>query len=165
MDTLDPVLGESYGLSNSTFAEPWPKVVTGKELLDALANKIRDGSLNEQGIIDDAFDILSHDSLTSISAGQPPEAKVGLLKMSVFIPIFDTGKQLQLSNQQNAMWGGHAPSSESDRRCLYGTQKQSVIIVHDSGQVRFLEKTKFDWLQGKVPSEDNMVDIVFNLNV
>ncbi|KAK6341749.1 hypothetical protein TWF696_008813 [Orbilia brochopaga] len=162
VDNLNPALGESHGLSNSTFAEPWPKVVTGKELLDALVKRVHDGSLNEQGVIDNAFEILSHDSLTALTAGQPPESKIGLLKMSVFIPIFDTGTQLQLNNQPNAVWGGCSPAPEPS---LYGTQKQSVIIVHESGQVRFIEKTKFDWLQGQVPAEDNTVDIVFNLDI
>ncbi|KAF3901900.1 hypothetical protein ABW21_db0203869 [Orbilia brochopaga] len=165
VDTLDPSLGESHGLSNSTFAEPWPKVVTGKELLDALVNKVHDGNLNEQAIVDTAFEILSHDSLTAISEGQTPENKIGLLKMSVFIPIFDTGRQLQLNNHQNPVWGGSSSAPDASRNCLYGTQKQSVIIVNECGQVRFLEKTRFDWLQGEVPSENNTVDIVFDLDI
>ncbi|EWC44187.1 hypothetical protein DRE_06932 [Drechslerella stenobrocha 248] len=167
VDALDPTQADTYGLSNSAFTEPWPKVTNGIQLLDTLAESVRQGVSTEQDIISQAFNILTHDTLSSIAEEMTPESKVGLLKTSIFIPAFDTGKQLQLNNQNCSTVTQPAPMpahvSGTDAKRLYGTQKQTVILVHESGQVRFLERTRFDWLQGNVPGDDNMVDFVFNI--
>ncbi|KAK6532198.1 hypothetical protein TWF281_006394 [Arthrobotrys megalospora] len=160
-DILDPTKAETYGLSNSAFTNPWPKVVNGKRLLSELVDDIQHDRLSHRGISQRAFGILTSDSLSTEEAWKNGNNKLDLLKQSVFIPMFETNNLSKSGDETTADQEQH--QEQSGLYSLYGTQKQTVIIVHESGTVRYKERTLFDWLQGL--TVDDIVDINFDLDL
>ncbi|KAF3934386.1 hypothetical protein ABW20_dc0103885 [Dactylellina cionopaga] len=165
LDLLDSSVRRTYGLSNTTFTEPWPKVLGGEQLLHQLVEEIQRNGLNDQEISKKALEILSNDTLSSEKGWEQLRNKVDLLKNSIFIPLFNTARQVELGNVQPEKLTAQTSTPAPHLHSHYGTQKQSVIIVHDSGKVRYVERTLFDWLQGKASEDNNTVDMTFSLEI
>ncbi|KAK6518515.1 hypothetical protein TWF506_005660 [Arthrobotrys conoides] len=155
-EIIDPAKPGTYGLSNSAFTNPWPKVVNGKSLLNDLVEDIQHDRLTEREIAQKGIDILTSDSVSEDEAWKDMRNRLDLLKQSVFIPMFDTNSLVGTIGQDHALSGIYN---------FYGTQKQTVIIVHESGAVRYIEKTLYDWLQGATDGGGDTVDVLFNLDL
>ncbi|KAK6543244.1 hypothetical protein TWF694_000011 [Orbilia ellipsospora] len=165
LTAIDPAECKSHGLSNSAFANSWPKVLNGKSLLDQLVEDICQNNMDEQEILTKAFDILSHDSVTTGTGWRASNNKLDLLKFSIFIPLFKVNEESNLTeSQSNEKFSACGQPNSSHLYSHYGTQKQTVIIVHDTGKVRYIEKTLFDWLQGGSVN-NNIVDLSFDLDI
>ncbi|KAK6357801.1 hypothetical protein TWF730_007161 [Orbilia blumenaviensis] len=162
-DPIDTASEETYGLSNSAFTYPWPKVVNGKRLLNELVDDIQQDKLSDREISQRAIEILAFDSLSAEESWKGAEDKFELLKQSVFIPMFGANNLTGSSDTSTASQDpdGAGPGLYD----LYGTQKQTVIVVHESGTVRYTEKTLYDWLQGTTRAENDTVDIIFDLDI
>ncbi|AOA62656.1 hypothetical protein PP7435_CHR2-0525 [Komagataella phaffii CBS 7435] len=131
---------DQFGLSNSHFFEPWPKVIEGQQELSNLMkaydasefslgeNMSRDHARHET-LIDEIFKILSidriHPNLRTdyISAFEHfPE--------SIFIPPIETPYYHDPNNIDNPVAGDY-----------YGTRTQTIILVDRKGNVEYIEKT------------------------
>ncbi|EGX52512.1 hypothetical protein TWF173_002370 [Orbilia oligospora] len=160
-EIIDPTKPGTYGLSNSAFTNPWPKVVNGETLLNELVENIQHDRLTDREIAQKGFEILTSDSVSEDEAWKDMRNRLDLLKQSVFIPMFETQSFVSPSDATTT-GQDHALSGLYN---FYGTQKQTVIIVHESGAVRYVEKTLFDWLQGTTHAANNTVDIIFDLDL
>jgi uncharacterized protein with NRDE domain len=164
--------GSSYGLSNATYLEPdgknkdalWPKIRDGTEMLNEVLTKAED----EQQLVTLLFQLLDRDDFPS---DHTIDLEEGLphLKDSIFIPAFG-GKQHQeeMSEAQrrgNVPQTGHnSPVGETltitarpdeqpngFQTGLYGTQRQTIILVDWDGNVTYTERALWDEHGNPIP--------------
>ncbi|PWW75476.1 DUF833-domain-containing protein [Tuber magnatum] len=161
--------GETHGLSNSLFDDPWPKVVIGKNLLAETIEK--SAGKPEDELLEDLFAILSHDTMP-ITTGKRNEAQLEALRHSIFIPAFETSPETpetnghvepiteEVSPARPARPGEHR-WSHPER--LYGTHKQTIILLNKSGKLKYVERTLYDNDAKWVDKKDR--DIVCELDI
>ncbi|KAI5782744.1 NRDE protein-domain-containing protein [Geopyxis carbonaria] len=81
--------GETHGLSNSLFDDPWPKVKLGEQLLSEMLKEAANKSISDEELLEKCFGILSHDTLPKIQKEDSYEKELNALPHSIFIPPFD----------------------------------------------------------------------------
>lgn len=123
----------TFGLSNSLYYDPWPKVELGKSKLKDLVNLSEKENLDHKQLINGCFEILSHDTFDAESASKTPDIneKFKELRKSIFIPPLKTDTP-RLS------------SSGTTSGVLYGTRTQTVIALHKSGKLHYHERDLHD---------------------
>jgi len=156
--------GSVYGLSNATYVrdvddEPlWPKIQKGS---DALAQTISDAierDLSEEALCDDLFKILDKDDFPA-NHGMDLEEGIPLLKHSIFVPAFG-GQQHQREMEEARLSGrpeltengpaGEELAGQPDtsftgfQTGLYGTQRQTLVLVDWEGNVSYTERSLWD---------------------
>ena len=87
--------GETHGLSNSLFDDPWPKVEIGKKLLDEMISDATKSEIPEEELIEKCFSILGHDTLPVFQVDDTYETEINALRDSVFIPAFDAAEHVR----------------------------------------------------------------------
>jgi len=157
--------GSVYGLSNAIYLGEdeertdtlWPKIRNGKDMLSRAVSTAAD----EKELVASLFKILDTDGFPSDHTIDLEEG-IPLLKKSIFIPAFG-GKehQQEMSEAQqrgNVKETGHnSPAAETltmvarpDEQVngfqtgLYGTQRQTVILVDWEGNVTYTERALWD---------------------
>jgi uncharacterized protein with NRDE domain len=159
--------GSVYGLSNATYLEPtqegaeslWPKIRNGREMLSAAVSTAND----EQELIASLFQLLDTDNFPADHTIDLEEG-IPLLKDSIFIPAFG-GKAHQQEmteaqkrgNIEKQEPGRNSPAAETltivarpdeqpngFQTGLYGTQRQTVILVDWEGNVTYTERALWD---------------------
>jgi len=153
----------TQGLSNSFFAQPWPKVVTGRDLLNRVVQNVKDGSLKEDEIINSCFDILNQSDLNLEI--QPPISfdEADWMQRSIFIPSFDT--HVSASAPASPLDAATEDSVRNTQKAPYGTLKQTIILIRASGSVRYVEQTLFDSETSTYSKDVRWDDIEFELSV
>jgi uncharacterized protein with NRDE domain len=145
--------GEVLGLSNSAFADPWPKVEQGAAAFRRALEESVQGAETEEELISRLFRVLSVDTLPARREGEAFESYSYQLRNSVFIrPLEVEGVALTSDNLRPRTSCGERPSDPAPAlpaapdmlNLTYGTQKQTVILVSRSGHVTFIERTLFD---------------------
>ncbi|KAH0542167.1 hypothetical protein FGG08_003388 [Glutinoglossum americanum] len=162
---------QTYGLSNTIFGEPYPKVTRGKILLaDTIARNLSQDAGDKELLIERLLrEVLSDDTMPARKEGQSHEDYLGETKHSIFVPAFDDDTP---SSHEPSHTSTPQTSSSSSTTSLpatttntadphhllstttlsstegltgkYGTQKQSVILVDWQGGLTFLERTLWD---------------------
>ena len=165
---------ETVGLSNSAFANSsWPKVLSGEELL---SQAIED-SISHHGsrgrLIEDLFQILSVDTLPKRPKGSVWESYVKELRKSIFIPVIGGAGTDELSAEDlAAAKSGQQVMVEDDQKMrdegdglsgLYGTQKQTVVLVDHQGRVTFVERSLYGAGAQTVPASER--DRVYEFDI
>lgn len=155
-----------YGLSNATYLHPeqedkeeelWPKIREGREaMLRAVTEKMDEKELQEA-----LFEILDTDRFPSDHTMDLEEG-IPLLKDSIFIPAFG-GKSHQ-EEMAEARLRGQVKHKDRDSPAaevltivarpddqpngfqtgLYGTQRQTIILVDWDGNVTYTERALWD---------------------
>ncbi|KAL2175059.1 NRDE protein-domain-containing protein [Thermothelomyces heterothallicus CBS 202.75] len=157
--------GSVYGLSNATYLDEgeeseetvWPKIRSGRELLSRAVSTASD----EQELIDSLFNVLDTDNFPSDHTIDLEEG-IPLLKNSIFIPAFgDKEHQREMCEAQQRgkvqQRDRNSPAAETltsvarpdEHPCgfqtgLYGTQRQTVILVDWEGNVTYTERALWD---------------------
>ncbi|KAK3384681.1 NRDE protein-domain-containing protein [Lasiosphaeria ovina] len=163
-----------YGLSNAIYQDEkveqeliWPKVRRGIELLNQLiADKASEGK-EEDELVEDLFKILDEDRFPQNHILDLEEG-IPLLKHSIFIPAF--GGQQHQDEMAAARQRGiieqtdHGDAAETLANVarpddqpngfqtgLYGTQRQTVILVDWEGNVTYRERALWDSNGNEIP--------------
>ncbi len=146
--------GEVLGLSNSAFADPWPKVEQGAAAFRRALEESVEGAETEEELISRLFRVLSVDTLPVRREGEAFETYSYQLRNSVFIrPLEVEGVALTSDNlRPRALPSGDRPSGRAPALTVapdllnltYGTQKQTVMLVSCFGHVTFIERTLLD---------------------
>lgn len=147
--------GETVGLSNAAFADrSWLKVLRGEELLSAAITSSVAQQSNKASLIQDLFRLLNDDTLPKRSKGRGWDSYVMELRNSIFIPAIGGEGMDDMSAEDIASATSSQPVSVNDATIekehgdglsgVYGTQKQTVVLVDHHGMVTFLEKTLYD---------------------
>lgn len=159
--------GETVGLSNAAFDSPveWPKVTKGKALLKQVIAEAVESGLDEQALQEKLFWTLDHDELP-----KSPEMKFedyfAVLQESIFIPLVGNQEHqdAMIEAAAHAEENGHADLALKDAldkvegtqrpdpnaapqgfsTGMYGTQRQTVILVDWDGNVTYTERALFD---------------------
>ncbi|KAK8199852.1 NRDE protein-domain-containing protein [Phyllosticta capitalensis] len=141
--------GETHALSNSHYGDnSWPKIVRGEEATAAaVAASVAAGETRDQ-LLERLFGVLSTDSLPKHQHGESWEVYLRQLRNSIFIP--DIGREgdgtvakptdeISFSKNGNETADANVPTSG-----IYGTQRQSLVLVDRDGRVTFVERSLFD---------------------
>jgi uncharacterized protein with NRDE domain len=164
--------GSVYGLSNATYLEGrdeskdplWPKIRSGTDMLSSAVAAASD----EAELVASLFNILDTDNFPSDHTIDLEEG-IPLLKHSIFVPAFG-GKEHQQEMCEARQRGevkqtGHdSPGAETltavarpdellngFQTGLYGTQRQTVILVDWDGNVTYTERALWDFHGNPIP--------------
>ena len=146
---------ETNGLSNAAFANrSWPKVLRGEKLLSSSVTRHANQGGSEASLIEDLFKILSDDTLPKKPKEVGWESFIKELRHSIFIPALageathdKSADDVAAAKSMQPVVGldGHNPETKPDTPgSLYGTQKQTVLLVNHQRQVTFVERTLYD---------------------
>lgn len=140
--------GETHGLSNSHFGDlTWPKVVHGEHLLSQAIKASVFRQDPQEKLIEGLFDVLSVDTMPKRRAGEDWNTYARQLRNSIFIPpVGGEPIATKPSDEIAAADGIGTPDAAAIKpdEPLYGTQKQTVVLVDRKGTVTFTERTLFD---------------------
>ncbi|PCG99211.1 Protein of unknown function DUF833 [Penicillium occitanis (nom. inval.)] len=150
--------GETVGLSNTFLKDrTWPKIIKGevlmKRAIDAHIASYPDyqGTTGEEedDLIKRLFSVLSTDTMPRLSNTEPiKEQYMNQLKESIFIPLLGDRAQFEAEADQLAKMGLEGYTSG-----LYGTQKQTVLLVDHAGRVKYVERSLYDEHVHPIPLE------------
>jgi len=146
--------GETIGLSNSAIADrSWTKVTRGEQLMSSAIERHVATSNAKDFLIEDLFNILSDDTLPRNHGGLKTaslETYVTELRKSIFIPAvggqgrYDLSAEDLAAAKSNQHVDVHISKPPDGMHGKYGTQKQTIILVDQQGQVDFVERTLYD---------------------
>lgn len=146
--------GETVALSNTAFGDrSWPKIVNGEELMkEAVSASCKLGESEDQ-LVQRLVELLSTDTLPRREEGGNLETYIDLLRHSIFIPAI--GNKDESKHEADEVSGSKVhekadivPNGADNQNMymsgLYGTQTQTVVLVHKSGRVKYFERTLYD---------------------
>ncbi|KAB8302185.1 hypothetical protein EYC80_005631 [Monilinia laxa] len=163
--------GEVYGLSNTSYDDPitWPKVKSGKEkVLEVVEEAVREG-LGEDELVKKLYAVLDIDTLPQQDDSQDFEEYIYHLRKSIFIPTIghatplpefpkaeiaaavkkassyeDSGLDVKEEQVKHTEEQRPTPENTNVISGVYGTQRQTIILVDWEGHVTFIERSLFD---------------------
>ena len=164
---------ETIGLSNAAIGDrSWPKVIDGEKHLKAAVQSSISRKEDRGLFVDDLLNLLSTDTLPKWKKGQNLESFGKELKRSIFIPVLG-GEAVEAEQADRIAAAGVDATLEVESRQppdhidglsgLYGTQKQTVILVDHEKRVYFMEKTLRD-PSGRSINEENVKDFEFEVS-
>jgi len=145
--------GETVGLSNAAFGDrSWPKVLQGEKLMaSAIAESVARKD-SKAALVEAMMGLLSVDTLPKKEEGQGWESYVKELRKSIFVPVIggDGADEMAADDVAAARTDQYMQGLSG----VYGTQKQTVVLVDHHGRVTFVERTLYDNKVRKVKSLD-----------
>ncbi|KAI9844785.1 MAG: hypothetical protein M1838_002041 [Thelocarpon superellum] len=149
-----------YGLSNSAYDDPWPKVEMGKKLVtEAIAASVESAE-DQAHLIQRLFDVLNTNTLPRRKTGDTFETYLAQLRHSIFVPAITTAVPAATARQDRASAPANArvemleradTERAADTSPIYGTQKQTIVLVDHHQHVTFIERTLFDQDVAPIP--------------
>ncbi|KND86962.1 Uncharacterized protein TOPH_08441 [Tolypocladium ophioglossoides CBS 100239] len=182
--------GETWGLSNTVFDDPaaWPKVKAGKRLLNGVVSEAVSNKASQEELIEGLFSVLDTDTLPPRQPEFGFEQYVSQLKHTIFVPAI--GDEPHRQAMQEAMakgrmdWAamngdgkaveelmaeqrpdsGRSPEAVAAFETgMYGTQRQTVMLVDWDGNVTFTERALWDANGHAIPKGEG--DVVFRFQI
>lgn len=152
--------GEVYGLSNTSYDDPkiWPKVQMGKDKLLDVAEDAAAADLSEEELVEKLYGILDSDTLPELE-GDDFQSHLVNLKHSIFIPSIGqetplaelpkseqiaTATTSSIDSSLKTVEDTPAPDAFNFMTGVYGTQRQTVILVDWEGNVTYRERSLYD---------------------
>ena len=182
--------GEVYGLSNTSFSDPdvWPKVQMGREKVLQAVEEVLEADLGEEDLVSKLYAVLDTDTLPE-NDGREFEEYIYELRKSIFIPSIGSATPTQETPKADVIAAADphisgitngAPLVKTDESELkqeerpdpitpsamtgiYGTQRQTIILVDWEGKVTFRERSLWD-AQGN-PIERGKGDMKFEFKI
>ncbi len=168
--------GETVGLSNAAFDDrSWFKVLRGEELLFAAIKSSVAQQDSKASLIDDMFHLLSDDTLPKRSERRMWDSYLMELRNSIFIPAIRADGMDDMSADDLAAATSNQPvnvenatkkTEHSDGLSgVYGTQRQTVVLVDHHGRVTFVERNLYDATGRATSAERSGRDRRFEFNI
>lgn len=124
----------TFGVSNSLYTQPWPKVQLAEQMLHKVINTDESFKLSLDLLVECGFGILSHNTFGNTTS----QDGAGKLRETIFVPPLES-----------------APQANANQTCIlsgfYGTRTQTVIVADESGNFRYIERDthKLDTVEGR----------------
>lgn len=165
--------GEAYGLSNTHYDDPdtWPKIKMGKEKVLEVVGEAVEKGLGEEDLVNKLYGVLDIDTLPR-QEGEDFEEYIYQLRKSIFIPsigsadppkpipkaeaIIEADKELEAEERPEVQQGPVMTG-------IYGTQRQTIILVDWEGNVTFRERSLWD--ENGEPIERGKGDMKFEFRI
>ncbi|KAE9377282.1 DUF833-domain-containing protein [Stipitochalara longipes BDJ] len=179
--------GEVYGLSNTSFLDPetWPKVRMGREKVVDVVKEVVDNRLGEDELVDKLFAVLDTDTLPPQN-GEDFEEYTYQLRHSIFVPAIGHKTKAKLLKADAIASANTTVAANGVKECedseeelkqdevpdpeqspgttgIYGTQRQTIILVDWEGNVTFRERSLWD-AKGN-PIERGKADMKFEFMI
>ncbi|KAI4252404.1 MAG: hypothetical protein LQ352_004314 [Teloschistes flavicans] len=165
--------GNTIGLSNAAFENrSWPKVLEGERKMQAAIQKSVLQKDTKEDFIEQMMQVLSIDTLPRRKPDEGWDSFVKELRNSIFIPAIG-GEGMDNASADEIAAGKSDAHIEVQRRRdlekfkdglsgLYGTQKQTVLLVSHQGHVTFVERTLYDAMAQPIegPERDRRFEFV-----
>ncbi|KAL1636515.1 hypothetical protein SLS56_001098 [Neofusicoccum ribis] len=135
---------ETHALSNSHYGDnSWPKIVQGEAALrDAVgASAAADEPLD--ALLGRLFGVLSADTMPRQRNGEDWDVYLRQLRNSIFIPGIGHDEEMR-HKPADAVAAATGVEVVSATSGIYGTQKQTVVLVDREGKATFVERTLYD---------------------
>lgn len=156
--------GETIGLSNALIAtHGWPKVTDGEQLLHSSIASSRKLDESKDDFIKRLFTILSDCRLPKRPVNSKEanwESYVKELRKSIFLPALGgegmdgiSAEGAAAAQSSRKLFNETQPKADGVSG-VYGTQKQTVILVDRQGHVTFLERTLYDQSGQRIKPDD-----------
>lgn len=169
--------GEIWGLSNTTFSDPnrWPKISKGKQLLQELLKEAIESKSTQKELIASLFNLLDDNTLPVLGDDAPLVEYLNKLRQSIFVPAVGSTqhkKDMEESRAKGPKDWDPIPATNATAdgsvvgafdRGLYGTQRQTVILVDLEGNVTFVERALFDPNGNEIPRGEGDVEVTFKV--
>jgi len=140
--------GETHALSNSHYGDrSWPKVVHAEQMVEDAAKKSYASKESKEALIDRLLEILSVDTLPRQKVGEEWDIYLNQLRNSIFVPAIGNDKLAARKDADEVRAANGTPNGMTvvdPTSGVYGTQKQTIILVDRLGKVTFLERTLSD---------------------
>ncbi|KAL8767181.1 MAG: hypothetical protein Q9194_006061 [Teloschistes cf. exilis] len=145
----------TIGLSNAAFENrSWPKVLDGEREMQAAIEKSVMRKDTKEDFIEEMMRVLSIDTLPRRKPNEGWDSFVQELRNSIFIPAI-AGEGMDNTSADKIAAGKSDAHIRVQRRQdlgrnndglsgVYGTQKQTVVLVSREGHVTFVERTLYD---------------------
>jgi uncharacterized protein with NRDE domain len=164
---------KALGLSNAAYdkSESWPKVTTGTPAFEEIVRE-HAASLtqNDDELVSNLFGLLSRDTFPAAEASSLQEA-ILLLRKSIYIPLIGDARHRAEMEAARAKGKGtwatvdeqdHEPPSLEEATNgfeggMYGTQRQTVLLVDRDGKVKYVERALWDANGHEVPKGEGDV--------
>jgi uncharacterized protein with NRDE domain len=150
-------VGETHALSNSHYGDrSWTKVVHAEQLVEDGIKDSYASKDTQKLLISRLFEILSVDTLPRRKTGEEWDVYLNQLRNSIFVPAIGNDKLEERKDVDDVRAANGTPNGTAvidPTSGVYGTQKQSVILVNRDGKVTFVERTLFDDAGSAVPLE------------
>jgi uncharacterized protein with NRDE domain len=142
--------GETHALSNAHFGDlTWPKINDAERLVEIAIQQAMANNESKEDMIQRFLEILSRDTLPRQKGTETWEIYLRQLRQSIFVPsIGDINLEKRKDADQIAGANGTPTGTTvvNPTGGVYGTQKQTVILVDKKGHVTFFERTLYDQL-------------------
>ncbi|KAI9871814.1 MAG: hypothetical protein M1830_002423 [Pleopsidium flavum] len=147
--------GETVGLSNAAYGDrSWPKVTHGEKLMEKAISESAESNEGKNNFIDRLLEVLSTDTLPKREGKQVWESYVRQLRNSIFVPAIggegmdgmsaDTVAAANRDTKAEVVEHLDMTRQKLGTSGVYGTQKQTVVLVDHGGQVTLVERTLYD---------------------
>ncbi|RDA83049.1 hypothetical protein CP532_1462 [Ophiocordyceps camponoti-leonardi (nom. inval.)] len=168
---------DTWGLSNTVFDDPneWPKVKDGKRLLAEAVAEAAASNEDETALLDRLFGVLDTDTLPKRDPQWSLEDYINRLRQTIFVPAI--GDETHLAATRQAMARGRsdwtavedlaaeqrpesrpvAETASAFATGMYGTQRQTVLLVDWDGNVTFVERALWDRNGHEIPKGEGDV--------
>ncbi|KAK2074782.1 hypothetical protein P8C59_008963 [Phyllachora maydis] len=146
--------GDGHGDGDGDMAL-WPKIRDGKRLLNEAVARAVAEDMSERRLVAELFRVLDDDRLP-VEEGMSFDDSIALLRHSIFIrPLGDERQMRDMEEARAAKhrgtsrdggdrdWdrdGDKDPDEAGFTRGLYGTQRQTVVLVDWDGKVTYIER-------------------------
>jgi uncharacterized protein with NRDE domain len=142
--------GETHALSNAHYGDmTWPKVVDAENLV---AKGVLESSAKKEGtdeLITRLLGVLTLDTLPRQRNGEEWNTYLGQLRNSIFVPAIGKDKERLELARNSPLPNGQSNVSATVLHDIatsgvYGTQKQTIVLVDWNGKMTYYERTLFD---------------------
>lgn len=153
---------ETKALSNTHHDDySWPKVVDGERIVkEAIKRSIAMEDTKEK-LIERMLTVLSIDTLPKREGEEELWTYLRKLRYSIFIPAI--GGPNVTEKQGDEVAAADQADKISVTSGVYGTQKQTVILVDKQGKVTYVERSLFGEGGAPVPREEQ--DLKFDFDI
>lgn len=177
--------GKTWALSNTAFDDPieWPKVQNGRGMVEEAIKEAVSKELSEEEMVNSLFAVLDNDTLPKLHPEATMLEYIMQLRNSIFVPpVGDENHRIEMKESQakgpvdwnkapanlltvgESIPGHHTPDPALGFETgMYGTQRQTVMLVDKDGNVTYVERALWDANGNEVPRGQGDVTVRFQI--